>query len=211
MSAKHKKGKPKNVKAYDWFSDLGKELERRKSEISEDYAEEMTQRADINKTLISDFWRIWTTFNKNGIHFSIDPNYAVFAQFDDFPYGAWRFKPDFSLEGVDTIQLSDRTHDQQRIGDSLKAYYDTVKDSTHLRVIFEYCEGEHYYKYSGWKRIYTQHLIYDSPIEKVEMDKLHLVFRKLVKAWFESHLKRDRDLILKHLKSNFEKIETYAK
>lgn len=209
MSAKVKKDE-KIVRVEDWFSGLDAELERRKSEVSEDFKDVRNQRVEINRNLISDFWRMWKTFNRSGIHFSMDPNYATFAQFDDFPYGTWRFKPGFSLESVNTIQLSDRTHDQGRVGDTLKASYHIADKKTNLKIIFEYCEGEHYYKYAGWKRIYTQHLLFESPINKVEMNKIHDIFRKLVKAWFESHLRRDRELFLKHLQKNYEKLETFT-
>jgi hypothetical protein len=209
MSAKVRKGS-KTVSADDWFSDISDELERKISEISDDFNVSRSKRADVNRNLISDFWKIWKTFNKNGILFSIEPNYTAFAQFDDFPYGNWRFKPGFSLDAVNMIQLSDRTHDQGRIGDSLRAFYHKEGDEDHLSIIFEYCEGEHYYKYSGWKRIFTQHLLYDSNVERIEMKKIHEVFKKLVKVWFESHLKRDRGYFLKHLASNYEKLKTYS-
>ncbi len=210
MSPKARKGESKTVKADDWFSGLNDELQRRKGEISEDFKDVRDLRAEINRNLISDFWKIWTTFNKSGIHFSMEPNYATFAQFDDFPYGTWRFKSGFALENVDVIQLGDRTHDQGRIGDTLKAFYHTVNNKTNLRIIFEYCEGEHYYKYAGWKRIYTQHLLYDNSIDKIEMNKIHDIFKKLVRVWFESHLRRDREFFLKHLQKNYEKIETFT-
>jgi hypothetical protein len=89
MSAKAKKD-AKSVRVDDWFSGIDKELEKRMSEISEDFRESRTKRAEINRNLISDFWKIWKTFNKNGILFSIEPNYTAFAQFDDFPYGKIR-------------------------------------------------------------------------------------------------------------------------
>jgi hypothetical protein len=209
MSAKVRKGS-KSVSADDWFSDISDELERKISEISDDYNVSRSKRADINRNLISDFWKIWKTFNKNGILFSIEPNYTAFAQFDDFPYGNWRFKPGFSLDAVNMIQLSDRTHDQGRIGDSLRAFYHREEDKEYLRIIFEHCEGEHYYKYSGWKRIFTQHLLYNGNVERIEMKKIHEIFKKLVKVWFESHLKRDRDYFLKYLANNYEKLKTYS-
>ena len=209
MSAKAKQ-EGKTVRADDWFSGVDEELEQKKLELREDYREVKTRRAEINRNLISDFWKIWTTFNKNGVHFSMEPNYTAFGQFDEFPYGDWRFKPDFSLDAVETVQLSDRTQDQGRLGDTLKAFYHKGDRSESLRLIFEFCEGEHYYKYSGWKRIYTQHLLYNKSLDNVQIGEIHDILKKVVKAWFESHLKKDRNLFLKHIQNNYEKLSTYS-
>jgi hypothetical protein len=209
MSPKAKKS-AKSVKVEDWFSDIDQEIAKRRAEITEDFKESRAKRAEINRNLISDFWRMWTTFNKSGIHFSMEPNHTSWAQFDEYPYGKWIFKPGFSPDSVSVIQLSDRTHEQGRLGDSLRAFYHVLDDEQNLRIIFEYCEGEHYYKYSGWKRIYTQHLLYDSAVDKVQMIKIHEMFKKLVKVWFESHLRRDREFFLKHLQKNYEKLKTFT-
>ncbi len=79
----------------------------------------------------------------------------------------------------------------------------------HLRVTFEYCEGEHYYKYSGWKRIWTVHTLYEQPLDHANVDDLHRLFADLVRTWYESHLRRNRDVLIKYLKQTFEKIETF--
>lgn len=209
MSPKAKRS-AKSVKVDDWFSDIDQEIEKRRTEITEDFKESRAKRASINRNLISDFWRMWTTFNKSGIHFSMEPNHTAWAQFDEYPYGNWIFKPGFSPDSVNIIQLSDRTHEQGRLGDSLRAFYHVLENEEHLRIILEYCEGEHYYKYSGWKRIYTQHLLYESPVDKVQISKIHETFKKLVKVWFESHLRRDREYFLKHVQKNYEKLKTFT-
>ncbi|MDD1773605.1 MAG: hypothetical protein LUQ14_03155, partial [Methanomassiliicoccales archaeon] len=73
-----------------------------------------------------------------------------------------------------------------------------------------YCEGEHYYKYSGWKRIFGQFVIFDSPLVKLDMGKLHEKLGDVVKSWYESHLRRNRDILIKHLKDNYERGETFT-
>jgi len=211
MSDRAKRKSVRTVKVDDWFSDVGEELERRKSELTEDYKESKAKRTKINRNLISDFWKLWTTFNKSGIHFSMEPNHSTFAQFDEYPYGNWIFKPGFALDSVNMIQLSDRTHEQGRLGDSLRAYYLTVNDEETLRIIFEYCEGEHYYKYSGWKRIYNQYILYEGNTNRIQMSKIHDIFKKLVKVWFESHLRRDREFFLKYVQKNYKKLKTFTK
>jgi hypothetical protein len=77
-------------------------------------------------------------------------------------------------------------------------------------MIFEYCEGEHYYKYAGWKRIFAQFVIYDAPLNKLSMDDLHKKMGDVIKAWYESHLKKDREFVIKHLKENYERGETFT-
>lgn len=201
------KGKEKTE---DWFEKLDAELEKKYEAVVEDMREMSSQKIHLNKTLIEDFWKIWTKFNKINVHFSMEPSYSVFAQFEDYPYGAWKFKEGFDLSKVNTVQLIDRTQDQGRVGDSLKAWYYYVDNIPHLRVVLEFCEGEHYYKYSGWKRTFTQHLLYDAPLNKTNIEKMHEIFGDVIKIWYESHLRRDRDFLIKYLKKNYKRGETFT-
>ena len=193
----------------DWFDALDEDLKKKTDEIIQDVGEANTKKVDINKALISDFWNIWIRFNRINVHFTIEPSHSVFAQFEEFPEG-WRFKPRFDFASVNKLQLIDRTQDQGRLGDSLKVRYYNIEKDVHLRIVFEFCEGEHYYKYSGWKRIFGQHIIYDAPLEKVNLKKIHELMADLIKTWYESHLRRNRDLIIKYLRDNFEKGETFT-
>jgi hypothetical protein len=140
-------------KEEDWFAQLDEELEKKTTQITDNFVEQNNQKQIINKTLLEDLFRIWIRFNKINVHFSLAPDPqgpATFATFVVYPE-QWSFRPDFDFAGVDNISLTDRT--QTRVGDSLKVWYYSVDSQTHLRVVFEYCEGEHYYKYAGWKRI----------------------------------------------------------
>ncbi len=193
----------------DWFDALDEDLKKKTEEIIQDVGEQNTKKVDANKALISDFWKIWVRFNRINVHFTMEPSHSAFAQFDEFPEG-WRFKPKFDFAGINVVQLIDRTQDQGRLGDSLKVRYYNIDKKTHLRIVFEFCEGEHYYKYSGWKRIFGQHIIYDSPLDKVSLKKIHEQMAALIKVWYESHLRRNRDLIIKYLRDNFEKGETFT-
>lgn len=211
VMAQKGKGKAKvSGKTEDWFEALDAELEKKYEEVLEDMGEQNSKKVKINKTLISDLWKIWTRFNKINAHFTMEPGYSIFAQFEEFPYGDWRFKDGFDPARINNMQLIDRTQDQGRIGDSLKAWYYYAEKTPHLRLVFEFCEGEHYYKYSGWKRTYAQHLLYDSPLDKVSMGEIHKIFGDIVKVWYESHLRRDRDYLIKHLKKKYERSETFT-
>lgn len=197
-------------KGEDWFASLDVELEKKTKEISKDLGEQNVARLEINKTLIEDFWKVWKRFNKINVHFALEPNYSNWAVFTDtFPEGEWHWRPGFNPAAVQTVQLLDRTMDQGRVGDALKVNYIEVDGKGRLRMIFEYSEGEHYYKYSGWKRIWTIHTLYDQGVDRVDMDDVHRILADLVKVWYESHLRRNRDILIKYLKTTYEKIETF--
>lgn len=191
----------------DWFAVLDEELEKKMLEVTDNAVEQNTQRSSINKSMLEDFFRIWTRFNKINVHFSLVPENSSFAQFVVYPED-WSFKPDFDFMGVDNISLTDRT--QGRVGDSVKVWYYSVETTVHLRMVFEYCEGEHYYKYAGWKRIFSQYVLLDVPVAKFDLKKYHEVLADTIRAWYESHLRRDRDIILKHLREKHEKGETFT-
>lgn len=191
----------------DWFTVLDEELEKKMLEITDNAVEQNTQRSSINKSMLEDFFRIWTRFNKINVHFSLSPENSSFAQFVVYPED-WSFKPDFDFMGVDNISLTDRT--QGRVGDSVKVWYYSVETTVHLRMVFEYCEGEHYYKYAGWKRIFSQYVLLDVPVAKFDLKKYHEILADTIRAWYESHLRRDRDIILKHLREKHEKGETFT-
>ena len=95
----------------DWFAALDEELIQKTQEIYEDVEGQNSQKEEINKELIQDFWRIWIRFNQINVHFTMEPSHSAFAQFDEFPM-EWRFKPSFNFGPVNVIQLIDRTQDQ---------------------------------------------------------------------------------------------------
>lgn len=197
-------------KEEDWFAQLDEELEKKTTQITDNFVEQNNQKQIINKTLLEDLFRIWIRFNKINVHFSLAPDPqgpATFATFVVYPE-QWSFRPDFDFAGVDNISLTDRT--QTRVGDSLKVWYYSVDSQTHLRVVFEYCEGEHYYKYAGWKRIFSQYVLLDLPVTKFDERKYHDVLADIIKNWYESHLRRDREIILKHVREKYEKGETFT-
>jgi len=194
-------------KEEDWFSQLDEELEKKTTQITDNFVEQNVQKGTINKAMLEDLFRIWIRFNKINVHFTMVPESSTFATFSVYPE-QWAFKADFDFSGVDNTSLTDRT--QTRVGDSLKAWYYSVDSQTHLRLVFEFCEGEHYYKYAGWKRIFSQYLLLDIPVAKFEEKRYHDVLADIIKAWYESHLRRDREIILKHIRDKYEKGETFT-
>jgi hypothetical protein len=193
----------------DWFKELDDELERKTQAITKDVVELSNQKIDINRTIIEDFWKILQRFGKINVHFTMEPSYSSWGQFEEFP-NDWRFKEGFNFAGVNTIQLVDRTQDQGRMGDSLRVHYYTDDSTPRMRMVFEYCEGEQYYKYAGWKRIFGQFILFDNSLARLNMDRFHEKLGEAIKAWYESHLRRNREILIKTLKENFEKGETFT-
>ena len=196
-------------KSGDWFADLDAELEKKTNDIMKEVTNQTSHKHEINRALIEDFWKIWVRFNKINVHLTIEPQYSSFAQFEEFP-NSWKIKEDFDFSSLNNLSLTDRTQDQGRVGDSLKVWYYAVDKDVHLRMIFEYCEGEHYYKYAGWKRIFSQYVLYDAKTDKVDIKKMHEILTDVIKTWYESHLRRERDIMLKHVKEKYTKGETFT-
>jgi len=204
------KAEQKSTSPDDWFRELEEELTKKTEELIQTSGEEKRLKLDLNRTLVEDFMRIWHKFNESRIHVTMDPPHNLYATFKNYP-NDWELKPDFDFSTISTLQLVDKTQYQGRVGDGIKfTYYTDEKGVTHLRGTFEYCEGESYYKYSGWKRIYNVHVLYDAPISKVDMDRIHQILADIVKVWFESHLRKNRDLLISHIKNTYEKGETYT-
>ncbi|MCK5396669.1 MAG: hypothetical protein KAJ33_00290 [Thermoplasmata archaeon] len=199
----------KGSKNDDWFDNLDKELEKKTAQAQKSSGADTTLKGDLNRTLVSDFWKILLRFDKINIHFSIEPNHSQFAQFEKYPY-EWTLKENYDFGGINQIQIVDRTRDQGRVGDSLRVRYYNEEETQHLRLTFEYCEGEHYYKYSGWKRIFGQYILFDAPVKKLDMDQFHTVLADVVRNWYDSHLKHSRESFLEYLEKTFEKGETYT-
>jgi len=193
----------------DWIKQLDAELEKQTQDIKKDVAELQDQMGALNKTLISDFDQIKERFDKQKIFLTMEPQRSVYAQQDD-TLENWDFKRDFRPEDIRNLQLIDRTQEQGRMGDSLKVWYYNDNGTVRLRMIFEYCEGEHYYKYAGWKRVFGQFVLYDAALSDIDINEIHDKMAIVVKSWFESHLRHNREVLINTLKDNFEKGETFT-
>lgn len=186
----------------DWFEALDAELEKEASSIKNDVAEVNRAKRDINVMALQDMWKIWLRFNRSNIHFSIQPEYSEFLRFKEFPED-WSIREDFRFHVLNSIELTDRTTEEGRMGDSLKLFYYSQDGKYYARLTFEYFEGEHYYKYSGWKRLFGQYVLYDVPVHSFSSAKFHEILSDVVKVWYESHLRHSRDNFLEHLKARY--------
>jgi hypothetical protein len=199
--------KQKNDSEEDWFAKLDAQLEKMTQATNKDKAEMNYQQSAVAKVLIEDFYNIQTRFERITVPINMEPSYSVFALYterDTYPE-KWSFRPGFDFEKVSTIQLVDMSQTQGRTGDNLKATFYMDGETPHVRVVFNYCEGERYYRYDGWKRIFGQYVIYDSPLAKFDEKAMHDRLYSIVLAWYESHLKSNRDILVDHLKEKFEK------
>lgn len=202
---------PEKAGKEDWFSKLDAELEKKTMAVSRDRDELHMQKTRVNKMLIEDLWNIMNRFGKIGVNMIMEPTYSTFIAFEKDSYPEkYSLRNDVDYEGLNNLQLIDRSQVQGRMGDSLKIWHYSADASPRVRMVFDYCEGEHYYKYAGWKRIFGQFVLYDASLADADGDQVHEVLRDVVIAWYESHLRNNRDILINHLKENYEKGETFT-
>ncbi|MCL4325198.1 MAG: hypothetical protein M1144_07065 [Candidatus Thermoplasmatota archaeon] len=193
----------------EFLSSLRSEVERLRRETTEKVDENKQLKIDTTRRLLQDLWEVHNMFDEVGIHMTIDPPHTSFALFDSFP-DKWSFKQGYDFSALNSMELKDRTPGW--VGDSLRMwYYTTQEGKTHLRMIFEWCEGETYQKYSGWMRIITQVVLYDAPAAEANMAHLHGIVKDVVLAWHAGHINRDREKFLTHLREKYPKGSTQAK
>lgn len=199
-------GMPMKKEYKEWFDELEEILNKKKEEIKREYSVQYEKKAELNKELLQDFWKIWIRFNDENIHFKMEPHANSWAKFinNNYPY-EWVLREDFNFAAVDQISLTDTTRDQNRAGDSIRIIYHTGEEGEMLRIIFEFCEGEKYYKYSGWKRIYSQYILYEASVKDANLDEMRKVLKDVIARWYESHLRRKREIIINYVKDTFKK------
>ncbi len=194
----------------DWYEKLQSELQKKKEEVIKSISTEIGKKRELNRDIIEDFWKIWIQFNNINVHFRMEPPHEKWvSHFEVFP-DKWIVNENFDFATVREISLVDITRDENRVGDSLKVLYYNSDEEEKIRIIFEFSEGENYDKFSGWKRIYSQYVLYDEPVKKASIDKIRDVLLKIIPVWYESHLKRDRAIIIDYIKNNFVKGQTFT-
>ncbi len=194
----------------DWFEALDEELEKKTKEIVKDVSQTSKKKEEFTKTLLADIWRIWLRFNRINVTFKIEPDQYSFLRFKDYP-SEWELKDDseFDYGALNQISIIDVSPLQNRTGDALKILMYPKDGETHIKMIFEFCEGEHYYKLAGWKRIFVQYILYEAPLKKAKLDDIHEIMGDVVKTWYESHLRKNRDIIIDHIRSKYVKGEEF--
>ncbi len=193
----------------DFLTSLRTEIVHARKQMTTRSVEDPARRGSLNRRLLQDFWEVHNLFEDLSVHLTIEPAQTLFATFTEFPY-KWAFKDTFDFPSVKAVELKDRTPGW--LGSSLKAwYYATPEGRTHLRMIFEWCEGETYHKYTGWMRVMTQAVLMDSPLEDVGVQQVHHLLKDVVLTWYKSHLKKDPQELYRHLREDFPKGPTEAK
>ncbi len=194
----------------DWFEALDAELEKKTEQIVNDVTQSDKKREDTTMGLLGDMWRIWLRFNRINVPLRIEPDAYSFAKFKTYP-NDWELKSldEFDYGSLNAISLIDVSPTQSRTGDALKIVYYDKDGESYVKIIFEFCEGEHYYKYAGWKRIFVQYILYEAPVKKAKLDDIHKIMGDVIKAWYESHLRKNREIILDHIRSKYVKGEEF--
>ena len=193
----------------NWVAGLRDELKKAQKATGGKTGEDTTYRAEWNKRLLQDLWEIHNQFEEISVHLSIEPSQTLFATFAEYPE-KWTFKDNFDFCAVKTIELRDRAPGW--LGFTLRFwYYHTPEGKTHLRGIFEWCDGESYHRYTGWMRMMSQAVLYDSPETSVDLRGLHQILRDVVVKWYAAHLERTPPSFVAHLKEAYPKGATYAK
>ena len=193
----------------DFVTSLKSELIRTQQAAGEKGGEDLSHRAKLNQRLLQDLWEVHNQFEEIGVHLTIDPSQTLFATFVEYPT-TWTFRENFDFGAVKTIELGDRASGW--VGFTLRAwYYRTPEGKTHLRSIFEWCDGESYHRYSGWMRMMSQAVLYDAADDEVEVKELHRILRDVVVQWYAAHLEKTPEKFVAHLKEKYPKGASYAK
>ena len=188
---------------------LREELAKSQKSAEGKGGEDLAHRGELNKRLLQDLWEVHNQFEQISTHLTVEPSQTLFATFVEYPE-KWSFRESFDFGAVKTIELHDRTPGW--VGFTLRFwYYRTPEGASHLRGIYEWCEGESYHKYTGWMRMMNQAVLYDSHEDEVNLRELHAALRDLVVRWYSAHLERSPESLIAHLKEKFPKGVTYAK
>ncbi|MEM0140507.1 MAG: hypothetical protein QXN66_00490 [Thermoplasmatales archaeon] len=191
----------------DWFSKLDEQLARKEKEVLKDSSLTTGKKSEFNRKILSDLWQTWVRFNRQNIHFTIDPPPNKWLEFTSYPE-KFQLSGDFLFENVSNITFRDTAGDRERVGDSLKVIY-RKEENEGITILFEFSEGEKYDRYTGWHRYFTQYLLYESSLKTAKIDEVENVLLDVLTKWYESQLRRDRNVIIEEIKKNYKKGETF--
>lgn len=191
----------------DWFSKLDAELLKKEKQVLKDSSMTTGKKADLNKRILTDLWQTWVRFNAQNIHFTIDPPPNKWLEFSNYP-DKYHLRNDFFFENVSNITFRDTAKEIERVGDSLKFIY-KKNETERISVMFEFSEGEKYDRYTGWHRYFTQYVLYESSLRSAKIEEIEEILLALMAKWYESQLRRDRQLIIEEVKANYNKGETF--
>ncbi|MEM3341084.1 MAG: hypothetical protein QW728_00155 [Thermoplasmata archaeon] len=192
------------------FSELETDLKNLQDKTIKENIDMEKKLSEINRNILEGFLTFAQTMDKT-LHksFLITPPPAEFLNYIT-PDGNYEFRPEYKFERLSQIAIIDRSLDSSRNGDMINAVYVNEDNQRLLRIVFAYCEGEHYYKYSGWKRIFLERKLYEAPVDKIKFENIWEVLKPLFKVWFDSHLKKNRSTLIEYLNNNFERVSSYT-
>lgn len=192
----------------DFVASLKLDLVRAQKVVADRPSEDVAHRAQLNRRLLQDLWEVHNQFEEISVHLTVEPSQTLFATFAEYPT-KWTFRDTFDFGAVKTIELKDRTPGW--LGSTLRFwYYKTPEGKSHLRGIFEWCEGESYHRYSGWMRMMAQAVLYDSADDSVGLREIHQTLRDVVVKWYGAHIDRTPDQFVNHLREKYPKGANYA-
>ncbi len=193
----------------DFVQSLKSELAKTQKAAGEKGGEDLTERANLNKRLLQDLWEVHNQFEGISVHLTVEPSQTLFATFVEYPE-KWTFRDNFEFGAVKTLELHDRSPGW--LGQTLRFwYYKTPEGKNHLRGIYEWSDGESYHRYTGWMRMMSQAVLYDAPEASVSLHELHTVLKDVVVHWYSSHMEKNPELLVSHLKEKYPKGASYAK
>jgi hypothetical protein len=193
----------------DFVQSLKNELARAQKSAGEKTGEDFTHRAALNRRLLQDLWEVHNQFEGISVHVTVEPSQTLFATFVEFPE-KWEFRDTFDFGAVKTIELHDRMPGW--LGQTLRFwYYKTPEGKPHLRAIFEWSDGESYHRYTGWMRMMSQAVLFDSPETSVHLHEVHQILKDVVVHWYSSHMDRAPEAFIAHLKEKYPKGASYSK
>jgi hypothetical protein len=198
---------PATEQPKDWFSKLDEQLTKKEKEVMKDSSRTVGKKSEFNKKILTDLWQTWVRFNKQNIHFTIDPAPNKWLEFTSYPEN-FQLSKDFGFENVSNITFKDTAAEVERVGDALKIIYKKEENES-ISAMFEFSEGEKYDRYTGWHRYITQHILYESTMKEAKVEELEEVLLNVIAKWYESQLRRSRDLIIDEIKGNYKKGETF--
>lgn len=161
----------------------------------------MKARREVTSTVLQDMWRIWFRFDSMNLSFALSPSYTEFLRFHEFP-DRWYLDEYYNFAALSRAAVTDRSS-AERDGDALVLSYRTEKETTYATILFEYFKGEQYMKYKGWKRVFGQLILYESPVLSFNVNTYRSMMADIAEAWVSSHVRRRRDEFLERLVRQF--------
>ncbi len=192
--------------AEDWADRIGEALEKKLEEVRENLKTLNSKRREINREFLKALWKIHQKFLEVGAHMVMDPPPVewgiVTPQSDEI-----KLRDDIDFARFSSIMLIDRTQDLGALGDALVLRHTLEGETPIVEVLFRIYEAEKYYKYEGWKKVYSQFLVKKMPLAEADLGEIQEALTEPIVKWFEAHIRKDRSIFVDYVSSNFQQLE----